>query len=579
LVSSVNSATTGVGLNSVTGTFSAATGGIMGSTGTAFQVGSSNATISYVPAIFTTAGKGVDLTSNTGSTISFTGTLTFSSGSAIAFNATGGGTVTATDTSSTLTTTTGTALNVANTTIGASNLSFRSISANGGTNGIVLNNTGSAGGLKVLGTGAASSGGTIQNTTADAIQLTNTQHIALAWMNIQNIADDGVDGTSLTDFSFTNGTINNVGTAAHGAPDESGIALDDSVSFTESNVSGAVTITGNTITNARRHGVSISNWSGTVSNLNISNNTLSSSTSAAVSLGNALNILAQGSASTTAHITGGSIANNTISNFPSGAGIFVAGGNTGSATSATLGVPGGSAISITGNKIAGASAANLMGTNAIAVTFNGCNGQSNFDISNNGTVANPITNIAGVVVSVFMGGNVNATATVNGNVVVSHNTAGSSGIAVQADQSCAATDAPVVTATMNNNSVSSNDGNGIRGIARNSNGTLKLKVQNNTVTAPLTANRDGIRVDSGSAVGNTTLCLNITGNTSAGSGLSKGIGLRKQGAAPATNVFGINGMAATASPGVEAYVDGLNPADGGSDLISATSGFSNCSLP
>jgi hypothetical protein len=35
-------------------------------------------------------------------------------------------------------------------------------------------------------------------------------------------------------------------------------------------------------------------------------------------------------------------------------------------------------------------------------------------------------------------------------------------------------------------------------------------------------------------------------------------------------------MAATSSPGVEAFVDGQNPAGGGTLLISATSGFSNC---
>lgn len=46
-----------------------------------------------------------------------------------------------------------------------------------------------------------------------------------------------------------------------------------------------------------------------------------------------------------------------------------------------------------------------------------------------------------------------------------------------------------------------------------------------------------------------------------------------------TNDFGVNGMAATSSPGVEAFIDGLNPAGGGTLLISATSGFSNCSLP
>ena len=47
----------------------------------------------------------------------------------------------------TITTTTGTALNVANTTIGASGLTFRSISRQlAAANGIVLNNTGYAAG-------------------------------------------------------------------------------------------------------------------------------------------------------------------------------------------------------------------------------------------------------------------------------------------------------------------------------------------------------------------------------------------------------------------------------------------------
>src|SRR5581483_820093 len=95
-------------------------------------------------------GTGVSLTSNSGS-ISFTGTLTLSTGSNPAFAATGGGTVTSTDTASTLTTTTATALNVANTTIGAGGLHFKSISSNGATNGIVLNNTGSTAGLTVHG--------------------------------------------------------------------------------------------------------------------------------------------------------------------------------------------------------------------------------------------------------------------------------------------------------------------------------------------------------------------------------------------------------------------------------------------
>jgi len=127
--------------------------------------------------------QGVDLTSNTGSTISFTGTLTFSSGSNTAFNATGGGTVTATDTASTLTTTTGTALNVANTTIGAGGLKFASVSAgtaaSGPASGIVLNNTGASGSLTV-------NGGTIQKTTSHGVSLTGTLSPAFNAVTIKN---------------------------------------------------------------------------------------------------------------------------------------------------------------------------------------------------------------------------------------------------------------------------------------------------------------------------------------------------------------------------------------------------------
>ena len=36
-------------------------------------------------------------------------------------------------------------------------------------------------------------------------------------------------------------------------------------------------------------------------------------------------------------------------------------------------------------------------------------------------------------------------------------------------------------------------------------------------------------------------------------------------------------MSATATPGIETFVNGLNPAGSGTLLISAESGFSNCS--
>ncbi len=137
---------------------------------------------------------------------------------------------------------------------------------------------------------------------------------------------------------------------------------------------------------------------------------------------------------------------------------------------------------------------------------------------------------------------------------------------------------PASTTTITGNNISATDGNGILAVARDANGTLTATIQNNTVAAPLGGVRPGIRVDAGNATGNNTVCLNLSGNTSAGNfAVPSGIGLRRQ--STNTNVFGINGMAATATPGVESYVDGLNPAGGGTFLISAASGFSNCSLP
>ena len=116
----------------------------------------------------------------------------------------------------TLTTTTGTALNVANTTIGANRLEFRSISANGAANGIVLSNSGASGGLTVIGTGAAGTGGTIQNITTRGASFINASNISLTNMNFTNAnqndgptAPDGVVGGN----SDENGAIHLEGAA------------------------------------------------------------------------------------------------------------------------------------------------------------------------------------------------------------------------------------------------------------------------------------------------------------------------------------------------------------------------------
>ncbi len=604
---STNSTTTGVSLVNAFGgvggtTLSAASGQVadpVGVSGIAFDVDGGNGnvsfggpifsnsgnavavanrtsdTVSFSGAISDTNGGGISLTNNTGATISFTGAITATTGANPAFTATGGGTVTSTDTTSTLTTTTGVALNVANTTIGAGGLKFASVSAgtaaSGPASGIVLNNTGASGGLTV-------NGGTIQKTTSHGVSLTGTLSPTFKSLTIKNTSGSGVKGTTVTNFSFTNGSIDTTGAGT----DESNIAFNAAVAGTENNVSGTVTITGNSLLNSVWHGVDIQNFNGTLSNLTISNNTITSPTTAAGSKGSGIRLQPLGSATTAASVTKATLANNVISNFPSGAGILAQGGNANAAGPVgTFGLAGnaGSIISITGNQIQGQSAANKMGTSGIIATVSG-KGQGNFDISSNGTVANPLANVTGTAILCGGNGDTTSTFSVNGNVIVANNTVASNGIGGGTGVTFGTTDTPDMTWTITNNTISATDGNGILTVARGATGSLKVKIQNNTVAAPLTGVREGIRIDAGNAASvNDSVCLNISGNTSAGSGGVQGIGLRKQGTVAATNAFGINGMGATATPGVEAYVNGLNPAGNGTLLLSATSGFSNCSLP
>ncbi|NRG16247.1 inverse autotransporter beta domain-containing protein [Rhizobiales bacterium] len=117
-----------------------------------------------------------------------TNSITTTSG--IGINATGGGTITATGMNSSVSTTTGTGVNIDNSTIGADGFALRSVSVNGAANGIVLNNTGNTGGVfRVTGDGSLArnaSGGTIQNTTGDGVELTDAFNVVLQSLDILN---------------------------------------------------------------------------------------------------------------------------------------------------------------------------------------------------------------------------------------------------------------------------------------------------------------------------------------------------------------------------------------------------------
>jgi len=279
LSSTGHNAASNVLLTSVTGggTLTISGGTITGNAASAFKVSGGTLTISDAGTITqNTAGQravdisgmtagtvtfsgaigsgGIFLNSNTGATFSFTGLLTLNTGTSPGFTATAGGTVSATNTSNTIVSTTGTALNVANTTIAAGGLKFQSISANGGTNGIILDTTGATGSLTVSGTGSAGTGGTLQNMTgADAspvenatvgagIYLKSTTSPSFNWMNLHDFSNYAVVGTNVTGFTMTNSVVNGTNGTNQGGAGEG------DVYFT--GLSGSATVTNCTFTGA-----------------------------------------------------------------------------------------------------------------------------------------------------------------------------------------------------------------------------------------------------------------------------------------------------------------------------------------
>ena len=85
----------------------------------------------------------------------------------------------------------------------------------------MLNDTGSSGGLIVTGTGAAASGGTIQNTTGVGISLTSTFEPSFTSLNITATGSHGLEATSVTGLTYQDATIFSAGNGN----DEQGMTL------------------------------------------------------------------------------------------------------------------------------------------------------------------------------------------------------------------------------------------------------------------------------------------------------------------------------------------------------------------
>lgn len=476
------------------------------------------------------------------------------------------------------------------------NVQLTSVSTTGSANGIVLTNTsssGAPGGFRILGDGGSTnnnSGGTLSGNTNDGMLLTNVSDIFLDQLNIQNSTHYGISGVGVNNFSFTNGTINNSGTGLTAQDSNIGFNLPATGS---TNISGTLTVTGSTLNNSFYHGITVRQDVGTISTVNISDNSFTSSTAAASSNGSAIDIDPTGSATTAANVVTGTINNNTILNFPSGAGIQLLGGNTNS-TTAPIGVigcvdttptacaGGASIVTVSGNNISG-DATTKLGTNGIAHQMNG-RAQSNVEILNNGTAGARIRNFLGNAIVFGCTGRARCTGRINNNFIDGgSNIVASPAISVGVDSVFGNTDNGLFTLQIDGNNVSpGSDGNGILATVRAASATGNYTIKNNNIAAPRSGVRQGIRVDAGNSSSlDDAVCLDIASNTSnfsVGQPAALGIGLRKQGTTSTTNDFGIENLGAGsgATPGPENLVNSQNPAGNGTLLISATSGFTPC---
>ncbi len=453
-----------------------------------------------------------------------------------AFSATGGGTVNVCDENpcnpgatgalvNTLTTSTGTALNVTSTTIGTNKLEFRSITANGSSanNGITLDSAGT-GGLTVSGnagtctSAATCTGGTISNKTgADSntqgtgIYVNNTSNVSITRMKLNDFSNYAVRGTSVTNFTMNNCFIDGVNGSNAGA-DEGTIIFDGLL--------GTSSFSGDTIKGGFEDNFRIRNSSGT-SNVTIDSCTIRD-TSTGVSGNDNLIIEPSGTATVTAHVTNNTFAATNGDHF-----------QTSTTNSATLN------IVFTGNFYSGGGGINALGQ---GITISGGNIGStehvNFNISNNGTVGNPLVgNIQGGAINVNEGqgaGTWQGQVSNNfiGNAAVANSgSAQSSGIRVE-NHSTSGT----LTAIISGNTVRQwNNGPGINtqagdaGNATNT-GVVNLTVTSNTVANPGAGSQHGFVANIGAGAGNNqaqnVACVDVRTNTLDGNAANGGSGVR-----------------------------------------------------
>jgi hypothetical protein len=450
------------------------------------------------------AGGGISLTSNTGATVRFDGGLTLSTGANAAFAATGGGTVVVTGTN-TVATTTGTAVNVANTDIGADGMTFRSIASNGAATGIILDHTGTVVGsfFTVTGTGAADSGGLIQGSTSDGIRLNTVQNVTLTELRVLNTTDNALDLTSVNGITLNSLDVTITGNTAILGSTVANFKLQSGSSVSGAgnganefgtfitNLFGANNLIDNSsITGSQTQNVRVLNTASTAGTLTISNSNLNGTSVANGS--DAVNITADGTSNLTVNLTGGN-------NLSGNQGDGIQGSSSG--TGALRITVNGTGSNYNGNLGSAVNIAAANGSHIFALVEN-FNGVSTGTSALNGLNVINIQNLDTSIIE----------ATVRNNIITG---TGNNAAGIRVIQEGTGT----VTAELDHNTITGLT-SGIFGQARASTtlglGTLNLTIHHNNVMLTDPAANDGIDIQSGSSAGTdrNTVNLDLFNNSS-----------------------------------------------------------------
>lgn len=636
-LSSAGSTGAGIRLVGVGGNFSAASGSITGSAGAGVDVTGGAGTFSYggniavagplavsvtgrtggaltLSGTIASTGQGIDVQNNVGGTIAFTGsskslstganagvsltnnagtTISFGGGGLVigtttgaGFEATGGGTVTVTGAGNTVASAGGVAVRVQNTSIGLAGISFYSVTATGGANGIVLTNTGT-GGFQVTGDGASDasnatrgrttarsgggtialgSGGTISGTSGAGVSLSNADNVVLRNVVVQGNNGDGIEAANVAGLVVDNALV--TGHAArHGihGTGVSGLSIihsdlgqnatlagaveaADIWNLRFDNLSGSASVQHSLIHHSQETVFGVVNGSGALT-LSITNSNITD-TGTGVGGANGLQLTANGGSMTVM------LQNDSIARTQS----------RGVAASTTLASGASIDLNVSGTRFAD--------TGVGLELVHGSSGTASFDIIGNdfqrtGSLPVNINRLGSPVFTSFGA----LTGTVSGNTIGTAGVAGSGtvangdGIRVQSNGTGGVTRVAIVNNTIrrvgqHGISVSAVD-------AASPGTTLEARVEGNSVTDLSAGALDGINVLPGALSTDVpTVCLDIKNNNA--TGVRNGLRARTSGlpaAAPTIRLEGWDGVTA-----VNTYFTSQNTLAGGIGPVSTTAG-------